>query len=913
MENVTQAIMVALGIIITCILIGLGIVSIGNIREAYNTQNEGVVKLKQEYLDDGLDRYNGVQVTGAEVLNAIKALQGKYNITVKNDDLNSLDILASTDTSTLYAKYKDSNGKSNPMYVNPNGIYYSVLVESDNGKSIKINFTKKAGTAEDLGVSDQETVELLKRKYLDILTDFLNEIDTRGQAILNDKFSEGSTYGQSSFTDALGKLEVNMPWTATSGTTLAYMNVQNDLLSVLANYITEEMNSDTAVDPGGDDEDDDSYDNSDDTEEVDYVTKYLNVLHKLTGSYGFYEEDNKLVFEKYFGISSSLDLSGFYITSTVTSESALGDSNKKELASNWVFDKVAEDAFLNHATINTIKLASGLVLEDYAFRNAGITSIYLPADYTFTTMSMFGDDAFAGMSTKGSEVTLYIHEDDVVSIDKLTSTLNSISGSVTFTPGESGNQLGTIDLFGLKGAKVVKYSSTTSEIDGFTFTIDDKNATNPSVTITGYVGSAEHLVVPSTLTDPSTGVIYDVRSIVSNAFEGMEFKSVVINADENYNIPNRAFAECKYLTSVVINGVPRIQTGAFRDCSSLSSVTFAPNSATTDSDAIYAKAFYGCASDLVFHVYSTYNDTVTTTTYNGNTAFPITSKAYDLLTGFKTDITNKKEYANYTIDIINKDVDNTYANKPVGESDTIGNWILTSIGEQSFSIKPVSGKANDLIDASGNLTIPSTVMNGTVIYTVKQVAASAFTTVNNLKSVTIEDGITSIAETAFRACGNLTTVSMNVEAIGNDAFNSCVALTTIDYGDSLLTIGEGAFSGCTGLLSIKIPASVTHIYSTAFQGCKNATSIVIGDDINGSDIREIHQQAFEGITALTDFTSYSVARSEEGYSLDSTMLDLSGIPDGSTSASYTVHLAYTASGGLFADFKYGRDCTIVEI
>lgn len=908
--------MVALGIIITCILIGLGIVSIGNIREAYNTQNEGVVKLKQEYLDDGLDRYNGVQITGAEVLNAIKALQGKYNITVKNDDLNSLDILASTDTSTLYAKYKDSNGKSNPMYVNPNGVYYSVLVESDNGKSIKINFTKKAGTAEDLGVSDQETVELLKRKYLDILTDFLNEIDTRGQAILNDKFSEGSTYGQSSFTDALGKLEVNMPWTATSGTTLAYMNVQDDLLNVLANYITEEMNSDTAVDPGGDDDDDsDSDDDSDDdTEKVDYVTKYLNVLHKLTGSYGFYEEDNKLVFEKYFGIASSLDLSGFYITSTVTSESALGDSTKKELASNWVFDKVAEDAFLNHATINTIKLANGLVLEDYAFRNAGITSIYLPSGYTFETMTMFGDDAFAGMSTKGSEITLYVHEDDVVSIDKLSSTLNSISGSVTFTPNQAGTQLGTIDFFGIKGARVVQYSSTTSEIDGFTFTIDDKTASNPSVTITGYVGSTENLVIPSTLTDPSTGVIYDVRGLSNNAFEGREFKSVVINANENYYIPNRAFATCAELTSVVLNGVTRVNAGAFRDCSSLSSVTFAPNSATTDSNAIYASAFYGCSKDLVFYVYSTYNDTVTTTNYNGNAAFPITSKAYDLLTGFKANTTHRKEYEDYTIEIVNKDVDNTYANKPVGESVTIDNWILTSIGEQSFSIKPVSGKVNELIDASGNLTIPSTVMNGTEIYTVKQVATSAFTAVNNLKSVTIEDGITSIAETAFRSCGNLTTVSMNVETIGKDAFNSCVALTTYDFGDSLLTIGEGAFSGCTGLTSIKIPASVTHIYSTAFQGCKNATSIVIGDDINASNIKEIHQQAFEGITALSDFTSYSTARtSDEGYSLDSTMLDLSGIPDGSTSASYTVHLVYTAKGGLFADFKYGRDCTITEI
>ena len=76
----------------------------------------------------------------------------------------------------------------------------------------------------------------------------------------------------------------------------------------------------------------------------------------------------------------------------------------------------------------------------------------------------------------------------------------------------------------------------------------------------------------------------------------------------------------------------------------------------------------------------------------------------------------------------------------------------------------------------------------------------------NIKTVVIEDGVTSI---------------------GDDAFSGCTGLTSITIPDSVTSIGYGAFSGCTGLISVTIPDSVTSIGEYAFSGCTGLTSVTV--------------------------------------------------------------------------------------
>ena len=100
---------------------------------------------------------------------------------------------------------------------------------------------------------------------------------------------------------------------------------------------------------------------------------------------------------------------------------------------------------------------------------------------------------------------------------------------------------------------------------------------------------------------------------------------------------------------------------------------------------------------------------------------------------------------------------------------------------------------------------------------------------DSVKTVVIEDGVTSIGDYAFWNCTGLTSISIpnNVTSIGNSAFESCSQLASIEIPSSVTSIGERAFKNCSQLASIEIPKSVTSIGKYAFSGCSGLTSITI--------------------------------------------------------------------------------------
>ena len=100
----------------------------------------------------------------------------------------------------------------------------------------------------------------------------------------------------------------------------------------------------------------------------------------------------------------------------------------------------------------------------------------------------------------------------------------------------------------------------------------------------------------------------------------------------------------------------------------------------------------------------------------------------------------------------------------------------------------------------------------------------------NIKTVLIENGVTSIGECAFCECNGLTSISIpaSVTSIGEGAFNDCEKLTTVSIPASVTTIGEEAFNN-TALTSIEIPASVTTIGNGAFNDCEKLTSITVAE------------------------------------------------------------------------------------
>ena len=152
------------------------------------------------------------------------------------------------------------------------------------------------------------------------------------------------------------------------------------------------------------------------------------------------------------------------------------------------------------------------------------------------------------------------------------------------------------------------------------------------------------------------------------------------------------------------------------------------------------------------------------------------------------------------------------------------------------------------LDADGTLTISGTGAMKNYDYDSNQ---SPVYKNSNVKKVVIEDGVTSIGESAFFYCSSLTSITIpdSVTSIGDYAFFNCSSLTSITIPDSVTSIGESAFYGCSSLTSITIPDGVTSIGNTAFSYCSSLTSITIPDSVTS-----IGDYAFRNCSSLTSIT-----------------------------------------------------------
>ena len=89
----------------------------------------------------------------------------------------------------------------------------------------------------------------------------------------------------------------------------------------------------------------------------------------------------------------------------------------------------------------------------------------------------------------------------------------------------------------------------------------------------------------------------------------------------------------------------------------------------------------------------------------------------------------------------------------------------------------------------------------------------AFMEKNDIKSIVIEEGITSIGYLSICSCKNLTSVKLpdSLTIIDDALFENCSSLTSITVPNSVTSIGSEAFYGCSALTSITIPDSVISI------------------------------------------------------------------------------------------------------
>ena len=154
----------------------------------------------------------------------------------------------------------------------------------------------------------------------------------------------------------------------------------------------------------------------------------------------------------------------------------------------------------------------------------------------------------------------------------------------------------------------------------------------------------------------------------------------------------------------------------------------------------------------------------------------------------------------------------------------------------------------DRFGIAGDLVIPAIVKKGFQEYQVVSIRYEAFKDCENLTSIDLPDGLTSIGDDTFIGCSSLISIDLpeGVTTTGHGAFQGCSSLTNIALPDGLTSIEEYAFSGCSSLTSIDLPDGLTFIGEYAFKDCSSLTSIDLPDGLTS-----IQKYTFLGCSSLT--------------------------------------------------------------
>ena len=359
-------------------------------------------------------------------------------------------------------------------------------------------------------------------------------------------------------------------------------------------------------------------------------------------------------------------------------------------------------------------------------------------------------------------------------------------------------------------------------------------------------GSAGKVIIPSSVVDPGTEIVYTVTALGSNSFlqcskitQVVIPETVTIIGDYSFkectllqkaelpsgvtgmgryvfrdckaltytnfpagltSIPESSFMGCSSLASVTIpSTITSIDQWAFRDCSNLSSVTI-PESVTS----IGTWAFSGCSSLT--------DVTIPNVTTLGNGVFgECTSLQSVTISGDLTTLSGTM-FENCT----------SLSSVTLPES-------LTTIEYEAF--KGCTSLAT--------FAIPSQVTT---------IGNSAFMG-SGITSVTIPSGMTWIKNEVFKDCESLTSVVLpnTLTVIGDYAFQNCSALTTVNIPSSLTSVGPCAFSGCSNLSGdLVFPETTTKISFDAFYNCSSLSSVTIPAGVKNL------WRPFQGCTGLTD-------------------------------------------------------------
>ena len=330
---------------------------------------------------------------------------------------------------------------------------------------------------------------------------------------------------------------------------------------------------------------------------------------------------------------------------------------------------------------------------------------------------------------------------------------------------------------------------------------------------------------------------------------------------------NHLCDNCDKLTSMVFPaGIQRIYGYAFANCPKLASTTFEESSDHTL--GIYESAFRNCV-------------VLENVTFPGQLSV-LGNSAYSGCEKLKSVIFNKNEQYKPTLTIGDYAFDKCYLIKELtfpGRLESIGNYTfascvnLTNVSfeDANTAVKLGYGASTDYksnyseaLPLFGNSNLTSLYMGRNIDYetaegkgyspfynqqsltdvkfsqarTVTYCKDNLLYKVNNCKTLTLPESLTSIGSQTFRGMSTLGSIVIPnaVTTIGTYAFADDSELESAKLSTSCAWLKEGLFSKCGKLQAITIPTVVTKMDTQMFTNCKALKTVTFED---GTDLIEM--------------------------------------------------------------------------
>ena len=370
-------------------------------------------------------------------------------------------------------------------------------------------------------------------------------------------------------------------------------------------------------------------------------------------------------------------------------------------------------------------------------------------------------------------------------------------------------------------------------IDRITYSYSESNKT--AKVIAGDYSDFEVATIPgSILID---GVNYTVKEIGASSFRDCGNLTSLEIGEGVEIIGDRAFYNCSRLTSIKMpSSLRKIGQWTFYNCYYGPDLNLPEGLEEIDECAFYwtnskslilpstlksigERAFYHLSQTVtitsyitdpfeinknVFAYYIEYTDTVEVTTHSSGTLYiPAGSlskyQAIEGWTKFSQIVEGYPKAA--TVDGLN--------------------YTYLDGGDVAY----VTGRADEELR---NITIPSTITVGGVIYNVKGIKEEALQGCS-LDTLVISEGIEVIENYAFAYNYNSLksiTLPSSLRTIGDNAFYYCYGFKNLIIPEGVETIGSYAFGECRALTRIELPSTLKSIADYAFWSIDNLTTVI---------------------------------------------------------------------------------------